>query len=127
MNPFETPMVSTIGFNATKSSDIALKKKRVVQGNEYPYFYNPMWSLFGDLYSTPSGTYFYQKAEHVNVKWNIFDQVLLRPSLIPFFEKPSLKIISQLRTGESLLDAKQIPDSNKYSDHLPIIFTLNIN
>lgn len=126
MNPFEEPMVSTVGFNATKSSVVALKGKRTVQDVEYKYFYNPMWSLFGDLNAEISGTYYYSKAEHINFKWNIFDQFLLSPALIDKFDKSSLKIISGLADGTSFLNQSKRPNKNIYSDHLPFVFTLNL-
>lgn len=126
MNPFEKPLIKANGFNATMSKEIALEGIRKVQGNQYRYLYNPMWSLFGDLYTIPVGSYFYKHAEYINYQWNIFDQVLLRPELIESFDKKKLKIIHKIGNGKSLLNTKGVPDSNNFSDHLPITFTLNL-
>jgi hypothetical protein len=32
-----------------------------------------MWTHFGDGGPGPPGTYFYERAEHVNYFWNTFD------------------------------------------------------
>lgn len=125
MNPFETPMISAKMFNASKSSKIAIRGTRIVRGITYKYFYNPMWGLLGDLNSDIAGTYFYQHSLIANYNWNIFDQVILRPDLIDKFDKPSLKIIQSLKDGTSLIKNNR-PDKDKFSDHLPIMFTLNI-
>lgn len=125
MNPFETPMISAKIFNATKSSKVATRETRIVRGITYKYFYNPMWGLLGDLNSDIAGTYFYQHSLIASYNWNIFDQVILRPDLIDKFDKESLKIIQSLKNGTSLIKNNR-PNKDNYSDHLPIMFTLNI-
>ena len=125
MNPFEDGVVSSTGLHAVMTRKIAEKKSRIVQDNEYLYFYNPMWSLFGDGSKGPPGTYYYYKAEHKVYFWNIFDQVLLRPDLIDFFSNDDLMILDS--DGKNvLLSSQGIPDINVASDHLPIYFTLNL-
>src|SRR5258706_4586876 len=42
MNPFESGVVAARGLHAVMSQEIALRKKRTVQGIDYPIFYNPM-------------------------------------------------------------------------------------
>lgn len=123
MNPFETGMIMANGFHGTMSSEVAGRGSRTVQQREYPYFYNPTWSLFGDLNKDVSGTYYYQRAEHVSYEWNMFDQVLVRPSMISNFVKSSLEII-QNDGVTSLLTNRNIPNKTTYSDHLPLFFTL---
>ncbi|WP_281232873.1 hypothetical protein [Flavobacterium gelatinilyticum] len=123
MNPFELGMIKANGFHGTMSQKIAKQKKRKVQYIDYDYFYNPMWGLFGDLSRKTNGTYFYRRAELVNLEWNIFDQVLIRPSLIDNFEKKSLEIITNDGTKD-LITRNGIPNKNLYSDHLPIKFKL---
>lgn len=125
MNPFEKPLIKANGFNATMSARIALEETKVVQGKKYKYFYNPMWGLFGDIFSIPVGTYYYKRAEHINYQWNIFDQVLIRPSLIQNFDKKSLKIIHKIGRNTSLITSNETPNK-KISDHLPITFALNL-
>lgn len=122
MNPFETGLVTASGFNATMTRKIAEKQKRTVNARSFPFFYNPMWSLLGDASTGPPGSYYYPQSEHVTYFWHMFDQVLLRPDVLPMFQNNTLKIID--RVGElSLLNDNGIPDKN-ISDHLPVLFQL---
>ena len=123
MNPFETGMIKVNGFHGTMSSEVAGRGFRTVQQREYPYFYNPTWSLFGDLNKDVSGTYYYLHAEHVCYEWNMFDQVLIRPSMVGNFVKGSLEII-QHDSVISLVTNRNVPNKTTYSDHLPLFFTL---
>lgn len=123
MNPFETGMIKANGFHATMSSEVARRGSRTVQQREYPYFYNPTWGLFGDLNKDVAGTYYYQHAEHICYEWNVFDQVLVRPSMIGNFVKGSLEIVRNDGVT-SLLTNRNVPNKNMYSDHLPLFFTL---
>ncbi|MVM33644.1 hypothetical protein GO755_26635 [Spirosoma sp. HMF4905] len=124
MNPFESGMIKAPGFHATMSSAVANALTRVVQERTYKFFYNPMWSLYGDLHKEIAGSYYYRSAQHVNYDWNLFDQVLIRPSLLNHFVKRSLEIV--ITDGiSSLLDVHGRPNKTTYSDHLPIFFSLN--
>jgi len=126
MNPFEDGVVSANGLHAVMTRQLAAKKKRVVQSKEYPFFYNPMWSLFGDGSPGPAGTYYYAKAEHKAYFWNMFDQVLIRPELLDSFKNEDLKIIDS--DGDlSFLSADGLPNKKIASDHLPIFFRLNLD
>ncbi|HEX9925912.1 MAG TPA: endonuclease/exonuclease/phosphatase family protein [Anaerolineae bacterium] len=124
MNPFETGLVSASKLNAVMTREIALRGSRTVAGRSYPYFYNPMWGHFGDADENPPGTYYYNGSEHKTFFWNIFDQVLLRPELVDVFQNESLKILSTDGTNSFL--KRGLPDSSVASDHLPIIFKLNL-
>lgn len=122
MNPFETGLVTASGFNATMAKKIAEKQKRTVNARSFPFFYNPMWSLLGDASDGPPGSYYYSQSEQVAYFWHMFDQVLLRPDVLPMFQTNTLKIID--RVGElSLLNDNGIPDKT-ISDHLPVLFQL---
>jgi hypothetical protein len=124
-NPFESGVVSAKGLHAVMARDLALRKERKVQKRRYHFFYNPMWNLLGDETDGPPGTYFYPRAEHECYFWNMFDQVLLRPDLLPYFKTEELKILSE--DGKvSLLSARGTPDADNASDHLPILFKLHL-
>jgi endonuclease/exonuclease/phosphatase family metal-dependent hydrolase len=125
MNPFEDGMVSAVGLHAVMTRALAEEVNRTVEGEVYPFFYNPMWAHFGDASTGPPGTYYYRSAEHVAYFWNIFDQVLLRPALLPFFENEDLAILDRVGTT-SLLSRKGLPDRNVASDHLPLLFRLRL-
>lgn len=80
-----------------------------------------MWSLFGDK-DIPAGTYYYPNSGQVTFFWNIFDQVIVRPSLLENLKNDSLKIINQIK-NISLLDSHERPHKS-ISDHLPIVFEI---
>lgn len=124
-NPFERGLMTARGFNATMSAHIASKKHRTVKGNSYKFFYNPMWGLIGDYNGDPPGTYYYNSSSHVNYYWNTFDQVLMRPQLIEYFNIQELKILSTYGS-KSMLKSSNYPDKKNISDHLPILFKLNV-
>ena len=135
MNPFELGMCQHDAFNAVMSQEIALTKERKVTGSGtnthslHPYFYNPMWSFMGDLSKYPPGThYWYDNSRQNNFRWNTYDQILLRPCLIPNFVSTSLEIIETDNTGKKLIDTATKTRSNKQLfDHLPIFLTLDLS
>lgn len=123
MNPFEPGIVAAGGLHAVMSREIASRRSRTVQGREYRFFYNPMWNHFGDANSDTAGSYFYGSSEQVSYFWNVFDQVLIRPELAGQFDPDSLQILKSAGSG-TLVRGDGRPDSNRYSDHLPIVFDL---
>ena len=125
MNPFESGMVSAAGLHAVMDRRIAREGSRVVQGREYPFFYNPMWGLLGDGSRGPAGTFFHRHAEQEAYFWNMFDQVLVRPALLDRFDFKDLAILDD--TGaERLVKDSGVPDRDVGSDHLPVLFRLNL-
>jgi endonuclease/exonuclease/phosphatase family metal-dependent hydrolase len=124
VNPFETGMVGTGGLHSVMSRSVALKRTRTVQAREYDFFYNPMWSHFGDRGDSESGTYYYESAEHVVYFWNMFDQVLIRPELLDGFDSSTVRIVNSV-SGTSLLRGDGRPDPTVGSDHLPILADLD--
>jgi endonuclease/exonuclease/phosphatase family metal-dependent hydrolase len=123
-NPFDSGMVAAFGLHGMMSQEQTKKRIRKVGGREYPLFYNPMWSFMGDLSKGPPGTYHYERSEQVNYGWNMFDQVLVRPSMIPRFDFECLEIVTSVGE-ESLLTKRGIPDKSR-SDHLPIVFGIKL-
>jgi len=125
MNPFEDAIVAANGLNAVMTRMVAARETRTVLALEYPFFYNPMWGHFGDAIEGPSGTFYDGRSEHVTYFWNMFDQVLIRSELLSMFRNEELRILSVV--GErSLLTANGLPNSSVASDHLPILFRLNL-
>ncbi len=122
MNPFEDAVISSRGFHAVSTRQRADAGERVVQGKSYPFFYNPMWGLFGDTTPGPAGTFYRRVSEHVGIDWNILDQVLVRPDIVRKFGS-DLRILSVV--GEqSLVTKRGRPDRQRGSDHLPILFSI---
>jgi hypothetical protein len=55
--------------------------------------------------------------------WHCFDQVLLRPTLIPFLADRNPKILTRIGSLE-LLTRKGVIDRARFSDHLPVAVSL---
>lgn len=125
MNPFESGIVGAEGFHAVMDRRVAARKSRVVLGEERRFFYNPMWSYFGDASEGPSGTYYYGGSNQVTYFWNMFDQLLLRPDLLERFSKGDVSILTETESA-NLLSDKRIPDREFGSDHLPLLFSINL-
>lgn len=122
MNPFQNGVVAAEGIHAIMDCKTARKNSRIVKGARREFFYNPMWSYFGDISPGPPGTYYNDKQGMICYFWNIFDQVLVRPQLLDYFDKSSLKIVTE--AGDiTLYNDKGVPDK-KISDHFPIVFKL---
>jgi hypothetical protein len=122
MNPFDRGLAGTIGLQAVMSQEVAKGENREINEEKYPYFYNPMWSLFGDLTPGPPGTYYYDKRErYLRYYWHMFDQVLIRPSLLDRFSSGDLKILTSIGNLSLMSPTNGRPS---LSDHLPIFFKL---
>lgn len=122
MDPFHPGVVSSEGFHGTMDKRIANRKTRKVLEEDRHFFYNPMWSLLGDESDGPPGTYYYNaSSEPENYFWHMYDQVLLRPNLIPFFPVKELRILTHAGS-DSLISNNGRPDAVNTSDHLPILF-----
>jgi len=123
MDPFEPGLVASHGLHAVMDRRIANRGSRTVNGTECPFFYNPMWSLMGDVDGRSPGTFYYPKSGPVAYFWHMFDQVLIRPTLLERFDQRSLCIMSS--DGErSLAGSDGRPDGKRASDHFPIGFRL---
>lgn len=125
MHPFEEGIVNANGLHGVMSRQIAQRGSRIVQGNEYSFFYNPMWGLLGDASSDSPGTYYESRSEHTAFFWHMFDQVLLRPDLLQAFSNADLKILHS-DGHTSFLTQSGLPDEGIASDHLPVLFKLRL-
>ncbi len=121
INPYDSSCVDARFFHGIPICNEAKRRVRKIAGREYSMFYNPMWNFLGD-FNKPYGTYYYNGGRVKNTYWNIFDQVIIRPSLRNRFIDSSLKILTETKT-RYLLDEKGHPDK-KISDHLPIVFEI---
>ena len=126
VNSFEPGMLAANALNCESSRVLAAKGERVVGGRAYRFFYNPMWNFFGDSGNGPGGTYFHRSSQMVRVSWNIFDQVLVRPDLLSSFDTSELQIITE-DGSVSFLTRAGTPTRPNNSDHLPILFKLNLS
>ena len=126
-NPFDSPVASVVGMNAVLSRTIAQRKPRRIASERYPYFYNPMWNLFGDepRGSAPA-TYYYNGSDTHELYWHMLDQVLIRPSLVARFDVSALEIVTVVR-GTALFHPRGTPDREQFSDHFPVVFEVDLS
>ena len=125
MNPFENGVTGANALHAVMTRKLAAKAQRTVQGNPYRFFYNPMWGHFGDRTDGPPGTYYHRPPSMTELFWHMYDQVLLRPSLMGLLD--DLTILDRI-DGESLLTPGfGVPYRQRYSDHLPLAFNLDLD
>lgn len=126
MNPFDKGMVKTKGLHAVMDKSIVLNNETAtVRGIEYGFLYNPMWGFLGDTgRGLVSGTMYYNSSMSINFYWHMYDQILIRPALMDYFDNSLLKIITKINQTE--LITPNLVIKKKYSDHLPIKFNLKI-
>lgn len=123
MDPFEAGLTSSETLHAIMDRKVAAAQARIVQGRVRKFFYNPMWNFLGDASNGPPGTYFYSGSAPVTHFWHTFDQVLIRPDLLPKFEDENVSVLTS--AGDiSLLDVRGRPDITNASDHLPLLFKI---
>ncbi len=124
MNPFERGLVEAGAFHAMMTQDSVQNGSRIVMNQEFPFFYNPMWGLIGDRTPGPPGTYYARRSNHLSYDWNMLDQVLFRKDVLPYF-----KVDPQVLTSagnQLLVNQRGRPDKEKLSDHLPLLFSLQL-
>jgi hypothetical protein len=121
-NPFEPGIVGAPGIHGVMTTGLANRESRKVSGRDFPFFYNPMWGLFGDRTPGPPGTHYYGSGKPVNYFWNMYDQVLVRPSLVSALSE--VRILDSDGT-QSLLTRTGLPDTASGSDHLPVLLRLD--
>ena len=123
MNPFEVGMVGAGGFHATPARTVAQKGTRTIHGEQYGYFYNPMWNYLGDDWGPP-GTYYHDSPSPTEGHWHLLDQVLVRPVLLSALPRKGAGIITTIAGRDLVLEDGRI-DQRNASDHLPIYCTLD--
>jgi len=125
MNPFEKGIVSANGLNAVMSRQIAGRGSRMVMSRAYPFFFNPMWAHFGDRQGEAPGTYYYQRSDLVDYYWNVFDQVMVRPELMDLCDSKGVRILTKINDTSLLLENGR-PNNRDFSDHLPLLFEVEL-
>jgi len=123
MNPFDPGIVGAQALHAVMTKRLASRQERDVRGRPYRFFYNPMWGHFGDRTDGPPATYYLSSSKPGNHFWHMYDQVLLRPALMN-----SLREVRILDTDgmEPLVSPNGIPNQTGGSDHLPLLFRLEL-
>ena len=124
-HPFQEGVYSADGLHAIMTRERAMKRQRVVGGNTYRYFYNPMWQFFGETPAGPPGTHYWSgSGTNAALFWYMLDQVLVRPVLLQHLPPDGVQIITHDGTI-SLARPHQKPNPDVGSDHFPILVRLN--
>ncbi len=126
MDPFDSAVVGGFGLHALSTRRAAERYGgRVVQKRECNRaFFNPMWSLLGDRGARPAGTFYRRESVPVNHYWHALDQVLLRPALagklvmVDILDRDGVESLTHPDGGW--------PDADAGSDHLPLLFKLDL-
>lgn len=122
VSPFEKQVVAIQGLHAVASRAVASASRRRFESRWRPFFYNPMWGLFGDRNTLPPGTHYYFNGDPISYYWYMLDQVLIRPALFDAFDSRDLTIVT--KAGEIPLLSREGKPS--LSDHLPLRFRLRL-
>lgn len=122
MDPFEDGVTAADGIHGTMDKALASQVSRTVDGHIRKFFYNPMWNLLGDETRGPPGTYF-RRGGQISQFWHLFDQVLLRPSMLRFYSRSALRIITKIGNRELMADGRI---DISISDHLPLFLGLTL-
>ncbi len=117
MNPYDRGMNLAAGLNAMMTKSCVERGSRRHIDTDYDFYYNPMWSLFGDNTYGPAGTV-YDTSNQGPYGWSMLDQVVINYSIVNFFN--NVIILTEAGT-QSLMNQKGHPDSEKASDHFPIL------
>lgn len=120
MDPYEDGIVAADGIHGIMDKAVARKINRTVDGRDRRYFYNPMWNYLGDETTGPPGTYYHQGGQ-ISAFWHTFDQVLLRPAILPYYSPPAVRVVTRIGERELLANGRI---DTKISDHLPIVLSL---
>ncbi len=119
LNPFDEMVISSEGLHAISSlSEAKRLRSRTVQRETRAFFYNPMWSHMGDRPTEPAGTYYWPTSVD-QYGWQMYDQVLFRPSLMDVFSDFEVDIVTA-SAENPLTDKHGHPDKDRFSDHLPV-------
>jgi hypothetical protein len=116
-------MTSPAGFHGFMTKKLARRPDRILDGISRRRFYNPMWGAFGDRTPGPAGSYYWKASNEENTHWAMLDQVLIRPGLIERLE--GVRILDHDGT-HPLVGENGIPNRDKYSDHLPLVFSIEL-
>ncbi|MGO8751991.1 MAG: hypothetical protein ACLQNE_39115 [Thermoguttaceae bacterium] len=125
-DPFEAVVGGIRGLHAIRVRDVGGRDKRSVLNRDYEFFCNPMWSCYKGWEKSPPGTHYYNGSDVHEVFWHMIDQVVLRPQALHMFSERNLRVLTEVG-HTSLLTSCGHPDKVNASDHLPVLFKLNMN
>lgn len=128
MNPFDLGMLQPTGFNALNSRAFVRRTRDFVYVPEL-MFYNPCWALLSDIDplapQSPRlpGSLYFGGAPSKKLYWHLFDQVVLSYDLMDRLDVTTLRIVPYEPLRK---ERERGADNARYSDHLPLCFTLQL-
>ena len=130
LNPHDDGMVFPSAFGAMTSKNL-VKKQAIRHGDRSARLYNPMWNLLGGQdRDEPRGTFYWPSHRPFNLYWNCPDQVLVGHDLLDQFPDNQLRILTALTDNKRFRslyrETRQHWRIDEVSDHLPLIFDLNL-
>ena len=123
MHPYDPGMTSVTGVHGLMTRELAELPDRRHRDRQWRRFYNPMWGLFGDRTPGPAGSHYWRSSVLHNPYWGMLDQVLVRAPLIERLD--DLHILDH-DGNHTLVGSDGAPDKGHLSDHLPVLFRLDI-
>lgn len=117
MNPFEKPMITAASLHALPTKSEVLDEERTIRFKKYSMFYNPMWRFISE---EEIGTYYYSSPPQDGLRWNYFDQVIVRPTICE--DITDIKIIKDIMK-KPIVNKNETPNKS-ISDHLPLYFVI---
>lgn len=132
MNPFEKGMIDPDGFGAMMSRELAeLHSSPTMSKPGTRRFYNPVWSHMGRALPAPPGTFYWDEiGDPLNIYWHCYDQLLIRPELLKGFRDEYFKILTLMPADGGwvveLIRSKRKHWETRFSDHLPLLFKLEL-
>lgn len=126
LDPFDEGVAGASGLHGVMTPTLACANEqgRTHDGEFFPFFYNPMWALMGCAPPSSPGSYFYWGTEQVAYFWHTYDQVLVRPELLPHWESSAVRFLTDDGVLQFLQENGR-PDAKNGSDHLPLLFRLS--
>ena len=114
---FHDHFLNSYCFNSVNYYNNDYEEYKIIEGQKYLKFYNPISALYGDMSKGPPGTY-YNNRRTTSQAWHIFDHILISYPLSNYLETDKIDILEKLGDTE-LLSNNRLPNK-QYSDHLPI-------
>ena len=118
--PYDSILTSSSTFNTIFASDIGKTKSHKREQTASTVFVNPSWRLITNSGKVHGTFYFKSAGTNDGCGWSLLDQVIATE--LAFFDIQADSI--RIPLHNSMLDDSGEPNTQKISDHLPIMFTL---
>jgi endonuclease/exonuclease/phosphatase family metal-dependent hydrolase len=120
MAPWAPGVAGEMALHAYSNSRLAESYHDREARGPRPAFFNPMWQFLCDHPTRPPGTF---HGPRWPLAWHLLDQVLVRPELVPHLAEVDILTTDGVETW---VDERMGLASTAVSDHLPILFKLDL-